>query len=88
MRKALAFVAAAAIYGTLSADGYQYQIKDPVPTVSYPAASGVETLVFGGRASGAALSQEQTSFAGWTCSASVASALDARKPVGAMLLIR
>ena len=88
MRKALAFAAAAAIYGTLSADGYQYQIQDPVPTVSYPAVSGVEMLVFGGRASGAAVSQEQTSLAGWTCSASAASALDARKPVGAMLMIR
>ena len=88
MRKTTAFAAAAIICGALFADGYVYQIRNPIPTVSYPAVSEVETLVFGGRVSGAALSQEQMCLAGWTCSASAASALNACKPTGAMLIIR
>lgn len=88
MRKTAAFAAAAIICGALFADGYVYQIRNPIPTVSYPAVSEVETLVFGGWGAGAAAAQDQTSFAGWTRALSSASALDARKPSGTLLLFR
>ena len=88
MRKTAAFAAAAIICGALFADGYVYQIRNPIPTVSYPAASAAGTLIVGGWTDGSAAALEQTSFAGWMRATSSATALDARKPTGSVLLFR
>ena len=85
----LTTIAAAAMFcSVLPADEYVYMITAPVETVNHPAASAAGTLIVGGWTDGSAAALEQTSFAGWMRATSSATALDARKPTGTMLLFR
>ena len=88
MKKLTAIVSGVMLCGALSADGYVYQITEPVATVNYPVVSTAVSLSFVGWGCGSAIAQEQTNFAGWTRAVSSDSALDARKPTGTMLLFR